>query len=102
MNRRPTLASIDRKLSKAAQLLDGAAADLRDADLDPRQNIRKIGSALVSIFEIQHQIYRRDPTLAPASVADGLGIARARPRGAKKEGPTRTRRQSEATRKRKS
>jgi hypothetical protein len=41
-HRRPPLASIDRKLTKAAQLLDAAAANLRDVGLNSHENIRKI------------------------------------------------------------
>lgn len=84
-NCRPPLASINRKLSKAAQLLDAAAADLRDVGLNPRENIRKIGTMLVTVFEIQHEIYRREPSLAPAHVMEALGVARARPHGAIKK-----------------
>jgi len=62
---RTALAEIDRKLSKAAKLLDAAAHDLRDTGLNPRGNITKIGSALVAVFEVQHEIYRRVPALAP-------------------------------------
>ena len=62
---RTSLAKIDRKLSQAVKLLDAAARDLRDAGLNPRKNIPKIGAALVAVFEVQHQIYRRVPALAP-------------------------------------
>jgi hypothetical protein len=73
LNRRPPLASIDRKLTKAAELLDAAAADLRDVGLSSRENIRKIGTVFVTVFEIQHEIYRREPTLAPSYLMDSLG-----------------------------
>jgi hypothetical protein len=62
---RTSLAKIDRKLGRAVKLLDAAAHDLRGAGLDPRRNISKIGAALVAVFEVQHQIYRRMPALAP-------------------------------------
>jgi hypothetical protein len=58
---RPTLTSINRKLAKAAELLDAASGDIRDVGLRPRENIRKIASALMEVFEVQHQIYRREP-----------------------------------------
>jgi hypothetical protein len=73
---RPTLTRINRKLSKAAELLDSAARDLRDVGLSPRENIRKIASALMEVFEIQLQIYRREPALAPAYVKKSPGVAR--------------------------
>ncbi|MBS0417504.1 MAG: hypothetical protein JSR66_07305 [Proteobacteria bacterium] len=73
--RRRSLAEIDRKLSRAVKLLDAAAHDLRDTRLNPRENISKIGSALVAVFEVQHQIYRRAPELAPEWIRDKLAIA---------------------------
>lgn len=75
---RTSLAEIDRKLSKAVKLLDAAAHDLRDTGLNARESITKIGSALVAVFEAQHQIYRRTPELAPKWIRDSLGIARGR------------------------
>jgi hypothetical protein len=77
-NSRLLLARINRNLAKAAELLNSAAGDLRDAGLSPRDNIRKIGSALVDVYEVQHQIYRREPTLAPAFLVKALGLERAR------------------------
>jgi len=77
---RTALADIDRKLSKAAKLLDAAAHDLRDTGLNPRGNITKIGSALVAVFEVQLQIYRRVPALAPQWSRDSPGIADGRSR----------------------
>jgi hypothetical protein len=77
---RISLAEIDRKLGKAVKLLDAAAHDLRDTGLNPRETITKIGSALVAVFEVQHQIYRRAPELAPEEIRDSLKIARGRPR----------------------
>jgi len=75
---RPTLTSINRKLAKAAELLDAASGDIRDVGLSPRENIRKIASALVEVFEVQHQIYRCEPALAPAYMKKPLGIVRPR------------------------
>jgi hypothetical protein len=77
---RTSLVEIDRKLSKAVKLLDAAAHDLRDTGLNPRENIVKIGSALAAVFEVQHQIYRRAPELAPKWIRDSLRIAAGRPR----------------------
>jgi hypothetical protein len=77
-NARPTLTSINRKLAKAAELLNAAAGDLRDVGFSPRENIPKIASALVEVFEVQHQIYRCEPALAPAYLKKSLGLARLR------------------------
>jgi hypothetical protein len=61
-----TLESINRLLSVAASLADHAAAEIRDAKLEPvRENIERIGKALAEIFEIQHQIYALRPDLTP-------------------------------------
>jgi hypothetical protein len=61
-----TLESINRLLSVAATLLDHAAAEIRDAKLEPvGENIERIGKALAEVFEIQHQIYTLKPDLMP-------------------------------------
>jgi hypothetical protein len=61
-----TLESINRLLSVGATLLDHAAAEIRDAKLEPvRENIESIGKALAEVFEIQHQIYKLKPELTP-------------------------------------
>ena len=61
----PTLEQINRQLTRAARVLDATATDLRDAKFNSGQNIYRIGSALSSIFEIQHEIYRARPNLLP-------------------------------------
>ncbi len=61
-----TLESINRLLSVAASLIDHAAAEIRDAKLEPvRVNIERIGKALAEMFEIQQQIYLLQPDLTP-------------------------------------
>jgi len=61
-----TLESINRLLSVAASLADHAAAEIRDAKLEPvRENIERIGKALAEMFEIQLQIYKLQPDLKP-------------------------------------
>lgn len=58
--------SINRLLSVAAKLLDRAAAEIRDAKLEPvRENIERIAKALAELFNIQHQIYALQPELEP-------------------------------------
>ncbi|QIL70471.1 hypothetical protein G7048_08975 [Diaphorobacter sp. HDW4B] len=62
-----SLELINLRLKLAANILDGAASDIRDADYQPRsENILKIGCALAEIFEIQHRIYVTHPHLMPA------------------------------------
>lgn len=61
-----TLESIDSLLKSAAQILDEAAGEIRDCPLNPTEvHIHSIGEALVSIFQIQHEIYRLRPDLLP-------------------------------------
>jgi hypothetical protein len=59
--------SIDLLLRLAAQLLDRAAGEIRDARLPPvRANITQIGKALAEIYEINAVIYESHPNLRPA------------------------------------
>ena len=62
-----SLESIDRLLTVAGKLLDHAATEVRDANLEPvREPIERIGRALTEIFEIQHRIYALRPELTPS------------------------------------
>ena len=61
-----TLESINRLLSVAASLIDHAATEIRDAEVEPaRENIERVGKALAEVFEIQLQIYKLQPDLTP-------------------------------------
>jgi hypothetical protein len=60
-----SIESIDKMLSDAASLLNTAAIEIRDADLNKKENIQCIGTALTYIFEIQHEIYAIRPDLKP-------------------------------------
>ena len=63
----PSPQTINALLEQAAQLLDRAASEIRDAPLKPTsKNIRHIGEALSEIFEIQLQIHALHPELAPS------------------------------------
>jgi hypothetical protein len=62
---KPTLKDIDKKISKATKILDDIASMVRDADLGTEKNIRRIGTALTYIFEVQHETWRADPSLVP-------------------------------------
>jgi hypothetical protein len=62
----PDLESLNKSLSVAAKILDTAASDIRDLQIEPREeNIRKVGKALSLIFDIQNQLYAIDSTLKP-------------------------------------
>ncbi len=56
---------LNQLLVEAAAKLDTAAAMIRDLNLSPPNNIRKIGEALVNVFEVQHEIYEVRPDLKP-------------------------------------
>jgi len=59
--------SINRLLTTTAKLLDSAAAEIRDARLEPvSDNIHRIGRALVEVYEIQQAIYSVQPALTPS------------------------------------
>ena len=57
--------SLNELLTEAASKLDRAANLVRDLNLSPEDNIKKIGEALVNVFEIQHQIFALRPDLKP-------------------------------------
>lgn len=60
-----SLDELNAQLQRAVDLLDGAAGMIRDLGLDPQVNIRRIGEALASVFEIRQEIYHRRPDLVP-------------------------------------
>jgi len=63
-----TLESVNRLLSVASSLLDHAAAEVRDAKLEPvRENIERIAKALAEVMELQLQIYKLQPTSRPST-----------------------------------
>ena len=60
------LKSLNELLSAAAGILDTAASEIRDIPLNPtKENIYKIGKALIIIFDIQDQICKIDPNFEP-------------------------------------
>jgi len=66
-----TLESLYEKLEGATQLLDRAAADIRDIPLEPKSaNIRAIAETLSQIFDLQRQIYHQRPELIPTHLWD--------------------------------
>lgn len=61
-----TLESINRLLSVGATLLDHAAAEIRDAKLEPvRRTLKALARLWPKSFEIQYQIYELKPDLKP-------------------------------------
>lgn len=63
-----TLETLETTLSKAVQLLDSAADQIRTAGLSPEKNVQKISEALILAFQIQNEIYTRRPDLQPKFV----------------------------------
>ena len=61
-----TLEELSQRLQLAARLLAGSMDDIRDLSVgDTKANIRAIGEALTSIFEVQHAIFALRPELEP-------------------------------------
>ena len=61
-----TLRSINQSLTAAAAILDHAANEMRDRDIESRsKHIEGIGRALAEIFAIQHAIFEIQPGLKP-------------------------------------
>ncbi|WP_143098456.1 hypothetical protein [Variovorax sp. OK605] len=55
----------------AARLLDSAASEMRDAQLEPvRENIHQVGEILAAIFEIEQKIHVLRPELKPAYLSE--------------------------------
>jgi len=62
---RPKVEGVNRKLRRAVASLNAAAGAIRDANLHPKRNIRRVGEALMIIFAILDDVYRSRPDLLP-------------------------------------
>ncbi len=62
---RRALELIDRDLWEARRVLDRVARKIRDANFLVKENLFRVGHALVDIFDIQEQIHRERPDLIP-------------------------------------
>jgi hypothetical protein len=56
---------------------------IRDLELNHKENIRRIGEALVLIFDIQGQIYEQRPDLTPEHAKKGWNRPRSESEGAR-------------------
>ena len=56
---------LEKLLEDAARLLDQAAKQIRDLDLEPQKNIRRIGEAIILASEIRNEVYGVRPDLTP-------------------------------------
>lgn len=67
---KPKVEGVNRKLRRAVANLNAAAGDIRDANLHPKRNIRRVGEALMTIFAILDDVYRSRPDLLPHYLVD--------------------------------
>jgi hypothetical protein len=65
MKEEVSLERLNRQLAMSSRMLDDCAGLIRDLELNPKENIRRIGEALVLIFDVQDQIYEQRPDLTP-------------------------------------
>jgi hypothetical protein len=65
-----SLESVNEKLTKASQLLNTAAQEIRDFGFNKGVHIKRIGTTLTYIFEVQHEIYEQRPDLKPDFLND--------------------------------
>ena len=80
-----SLDRLDRELTKSTRMLGDCAGLIRDLEFNPRENIGKIGRALVEIFEIQNEIYEQRLDLTPEHLKKDLGRPWPGTRGAEEE-----------------
>lgn len=67
------LDNIHTKLLQAAELLDGAAREMRDGTGMPPEHVAKIGAAMAEVMLVRHQIYVLRPDLMPSYLKDKVG-----------------------------
>ncbi len=65
MKREVSLEYLDARLRRSVKLLDSCTSLIRDLELNPKRNIRRIAEAMVEVFEIQNEIYKLRPDLMP-------------------------------------
>jgi hypothetical protein len=66
-----TIESLEGLLAEVAQCLDDAAGELRElGQLDAKQNLRRIGTALNAVWEFRENIYKLRPDLKPIFVTE--------------------------------
>lgn len=61
-----SLAELDQMLEECCRQLDCVARCINDVNLEPKENIRRIGNAIVELSGIRQRIYERYPDLVPA------------------------------------
>jgi len=59
---------LDERLTEAATRLEGLTDLIRSIDLNPDENVRRIGEAIGQISLIRKDIYARRPDLLPENL----------------------------------
>jgi predicted metal-dependent phosphoesterase TrpH len=72
MEEEVSLERLNRQLQMCSRMLDECAGLVRDLELNPKENIRKIGEALRLIFAILDDIYKQRPDLTPKHLKEEL------------------------------
>ena len=60
-----TLEYLDARLHRSVKLLSSCTSSVRELELNPQRNVRRIAEAMVEVFEIQNEIYKLRPDLMP-------------------------------------
>jgi hypothetical protein len=71
MNRDDFLEAVNQKLIQVGHSLDECASLIREAELNYRDNIRRIGEALAILDDVQHDIWNVRPDLMPENAKPG-------------------------------
>ena len=73
-DRPKALGRLDEKLKTAAKVLDDCAPLIVDLELEPMIHLHAIGSCLVTIYDIQRQIWEERPDLVPGFLKRSLEL----------------------------
>lgn len=65
------LGALNDLLRRADSILGAAASMIKDIEFDTSSNIRRIGTALAEIYEVQQEIYKAQPDLTPPLLRSG-------------------------------
>ena len=80
-----SLDRLDEQLRRAAKTLARCGHLIADLEFNSRENLRKIGQALVRIYEVQNKIYERRLDLTPEYLKKDWGRPWPGTRGAEEE-----------------
>jgi hypothetical protein len=83
MNGEVSLERLNRQLAMSWMMLGDCSRLIRDLELNHEENIRRIGNALLLIFDILDQIYEQRPDLTPEHVKKEWNRPRSATEGAK-------------------